>query len=101
MGIKIKGKILRAKNFCTDFSLNIWNFIFFNFFLDILITKFRFTDTKLNAIPLQEHAHTSMLALHSCNDSQLWVKNVEKNQKNCKIRKKFENFKTPYKNLEK
>ncbi len=31
--------------------------------------------------PLQEHAHTSTLALHSCDDSQLRVKNVEKNQK--------------------
>ncbi len=29
------------------------------------------------------------------------IKNVEKKLKNCKIRKKFENFETPYKNLEK
>ncbi len=42
-----------------------------------------------------------MLALHSCDDSQLRVKNVEKKSKNCKIRKKSENFKTLYKNLEK
>ncbi len=48
--------------------------------------------------PLQGHAHTSMLALHSLVDSQLCVKNVEKNYK---IRKKSKNFKTLYKNLEK
>ncbi len=43
---------------------------------------------------------TSMLSLHSLDDSQLWVKNVEKNQKIAKS-VKFKNFKTPYKNLEK
>ncbi len=42
-----------------------------------------------------------MLALYSCDDSQLRVKNVEKQSKNCKICKKSENFKTLYKNLEK
>ncbi len=34
---------------------------------------------KLYTTPLQEHAHAPMLVLHSCDDSQLWVKNVEKN----------------------
>ncbi len=76
MGIKIKGK-----KFFKDFSLNIRNFIFFSIFFDILIKKFRFTDIKLYTIPQQEHSHTSTLALHRCDDSQLWVKNVEKNQK--------------------
>ncbi len=42
-----------------------------------------------------------MLALHSCDDSQLRVKNIEKKSKNCKIRKKSKNFKIPYENLEK
>ncbi len=42
-----------------------------------------------------------MLALHSCDDSQLQMKNIEKNFKKCKIRSKSEHFKTPYKNLEK
>ncbi len=45
-------------------------------------------------------SYSSMLALHSCDDSQLWVKNIEKNE-NGKICKKSVNFKTPYKNLEK
>ncbi len=42
-----------------------------------------------------------MLALHSCDNFQLWVKNGKKKSKNCKIHKKSENFKTPCKNLEK
>ncbi len=42
-----------------------------------------------------------MIALHSSDDSKLRAKNVEKKSKNCKICKKSENFKTPYKNLEK
>ncbi len=53
-------------------------FFFSIFFFDILITKFRFTDTKLFITLLQEYAHTSMLALHNCDDSQLWVKYVKK-----------------------
>ncbi len=67
----------------------------FNFFQIFLHSyhKIQIHSTKLYTIPLQEHIN-SMLALHSCDDSQLRVKNVGKNQeiaKSVKMRK-FQNF---------
>ncbi len=52
-------------------------FYFFHIFLTFLSQSFD-SDTKLYITPLQEHSHTSMLVLHSCDYSQLGVKNVEK-----------------------
>ncbi len=75
----------------------LYRVLFFANFFDILITNFRFTDTKLYTTPLQEHAHISMLTLHRCDNSQSWVKNGEK--KNQKIAISVKN--PPYKHLKK
>ncbi len=63
------------KKFFHGFSFKyLYRIIFFQIVFDILITKFRFTDTKLFTTPQQEQDQTSKLALHSCDDSQLQVK---------------------------
>ncbi len=74
MGIKIKKKIVLP----IFLQIFLWNYIFSNCF-NILITNFRFANTKLYTTPQQEYAYASKLALHSCDNSQLWVKSALSN----------------------
>ncbi len=66
----MKGKTSQRKIF-LPFFLEIYGIKPFSKFFYVLITKLRFTNTKLYTTPLQEYAHTSMLALHTC-DLRPW-----------------------------
>ncbi len=95
MGIKIKWK-----NFFTDFSLKIRNYIFLKFFWH------SYHKIQIHRHKIIHHITTRTRPHLYASAPQLWWFSVMgqkclKKSKNCKIRKKSENFKTLYKNLEK
>ncbi len=96
MGTKINGKI-----FFTESSLNIRNLFFFKFFWH------SYHKIQIHRHKITHHTTTRTHPYLYASAPQLWwfpitgKKMLKKKSKNCRIRKKSENFKTSCKNLKK